>query len=433
MQLRSLVFRAIALISTLRFKPTLSDDAHKNGSNGERCLPFTKNNRWLLGETIIGGLCNQLFGVYSVIPTARFLNADGVVVGPMHSRFDNYEIDYKEVQKKHRSVQFSSFFDWSHFSRYWAIRNITVIELHNVVNCLPAADVVIQRNRFYSFDDAGIAELAKKSGHPLPLPPPPTTSSSSSSIQLIRFESIWKMQSFYNNWQSPQHLDRLIEFHHSLRPHPHIRHIVAKILAALPARFWAAHIRLEGDAVLYHPNTGDKDFQTALPLHMNKIQSSQCVQDYNKLNRLPSTSDAITSSNNTLTYPILFVASGLFQSAAEDKNKENKDREMKSFSQLRLQAVIQQLRDMGFARIESRHGFMTKNSRSDADISFKMTPDQWALVDLEVAKRAECFISSYYSSSFSYTIARQRQMQKGMLVEADRLDVPTDEFLIWGY
>jgi len=55
------------------------------------------NNRWLLGETIIGGLCNQLFGVYSIIPTARYLNADGVVVGPMHSRFDNYEIDYKVV------------------------------------------------------------------------------------------------------------------------------------------------------------------------------------------------------------------------------------------------------------------------------------------------------------------------------------------------
>ena len=26
---------------------------------------------------------------------ARLLHADGVVVGPMHSRFDNYEVDYK--------------------------------------------------------------------------------------------------------------------------------------------------------------------------------------------------------------------------------------------------------------------------------------------------------------------------------------------------
>jgi hypothetical protein len=65
------------------------------GVGAEQCLPETALNRWLLGETIIGGLCNQLFGVYSIIPTARLLKADGVIIGPMHSRYDNFEIDYK--------------------------------------------------------------------------------------------------------------------------------------------------------------------------------------------------------------------------------------------------------------------------------------------------------------------------------------------------
>ena len=75
-----------------------------------------------------------------------------------------------------------------------------------------------------------------------------------------------------------------------------------------------------------------------------------------------------------------------------------------------------------------------------------------ALVDLEVCKAASCFIPSHFSSSFSYTINRHRypslinltyhvwswpltyrQMAKGMLLERDRLDVPTNEFTIWGY
>jgi len=72
--------------------------------------------------------------------------------------------------------------------------------------------VVIQRNRFYSFDDAGIAELAKRSGHSLPLAPPTaTTPSTLNPIQLIKFESIWNLQAFYNNWQSPQHLGQLLD------------------------------------------------------------------------------------------------------------------------------------------------------------------------------------------------------------------------------
>jgi len=154
---------------------------------------------------------------------------------------------------------------------------------------------------------------------------------------------------------------------------------VAKILAALPARFWSAHIRLEGDAVHFHPNTGDKNFQDALPHHMNRIQSSQCVQEYNKLNH-SSHSITPSESNNSTTFPILFVASGLFQSAAEEKSKDSNAQESdnnKLFSELRLQAVMQQLRDMGFARIESRHGILSKNSRSDSEMSFKMSPDQW--------------------------------------------------------
>jgi hypothetical protein len=44
--------------------------------------------------------------------------------------------------------------------------------------------------------------------------------------------------------------ERLMEFHQSLRPSGLLRHLVHRILAALPTHFWAAHIRLEGDAVL---------------------------------------------------------------------------------------------------------------------------------------------------------------------------------------
>eukprot|EP01036_Dinobryon_divergens_P028025 gene28025-36907_t len=396
----------------------------KKKSEG-KCLPTTESNRWLLGETIIGGLCNQLFGVYSIIPMARLLHADGVVVGPMHSRFDNYEVDYKEVQKRHRAVPFSSFFDWQHLKRFWAARNLTLLEWHVVPNhCLspgPNIEMVkFKRPRFYSFSDAEIAQMAAKSGHPLPLPSP----GGPEARQLVSVESEWKMQAFYNNWQSPQHLERLLEFHQSLRPSALLRHLVHRILAALPTHFWAAHIRLEGDAVLMQKN--DQGFDAALPQHMQRIQTSHCIMRHGNL----------TSSR----LPALFVASGLFQSAAADGGS--------GFSSRRLSRVLEQLHSMGFEphNVFSRSGLLTASNltlverrgnlteETEEDITIKkLTPDQWALVDLEVCKAASCFIPSHFSSSFSYTINRHRQMAKGMLLERDRLDVPTNEFTIWGY
>ena len=135
--------------------------------------------------------------------------------------------------------------------------------------------------------------------------------------------------------------ERLLEFHQSLRPSALLRHLVNRILAALPSHFWAAHIRLEGDAVLMQWVTlmlihscihiqqapvfdvkvsfyllylrygtvcggrkDDQGFDAALPEHMQRIQTSHCIARHGNL----------TSAR----LPALFVASGLFQSAAAD-------------------------------------------------------------------------------------------------------------------
>lgn len=113
----------------------------------------------------------------------------------------------QEVQKRHRAISFSSFFDWQHLKRFWAARNLTLLEWSQVPShCLapgPNIEVVkFKRPRFYSFSDAEIAQMAAKSGHPLPLPSP----DGPESRQLVAVESEWKMQAFYDNWQSPQHL-----------------------------------------------------------------------------------------------------------------------------------------------------------------------------------------------------------------------------------
>ena len=78
---------------------------------------------------------------------------------------------------------------------------MTLLELHRVANCLPQPDIVLKRPRFYSFSDSSIVEMVTKAGQSWPLPAP-----TEGKVQILAVESEFKMQAFYDNWQSPSHL-----------------------------------------------------------------------------------------------------------------------------------------------------------------------------------------------------------------------------------
>lgn len=148
--------------------------------------------------------------------------------------------------------------------------------------------------------------------------------------------------------------------------------MIARIIAALPPRYWSAHIRLEGDAVLYKEGRdgSDQDFLVALPEHLQRVKEASCVR-------------TTLAGNHTL--PTLFVASGLFQSAALDRQSDrtNGEKARHAFSDKRLVALLDGLRAIGFVDVASRHGLLS--SQRDGSQNFndlekwlsKMTPDQW--------------------------------------------------------
>ena len=45
-----------------------------------------------------------------------------------------------------------------------------------------------------------------------------------------------------------------------------------------------------------------------------------------------------------------------------------------------------------------------------------LAPEQAALVDLTISRSCQCFVSSHYSSSFSYMAQRMRVMDKGQVL-----------------
>jgi hypothetical protein len=202
-------------------------------------MPNVENNRWFIGEQTFGGLCNQLFGIYSYVPTARLLNAS-LIVGDMYSRTD-FENTYEITYKSQEILPFSYFFDWDYFKNYWVARGLSVIEYHEVADCLNSTSKILKfkREAFYARSDQDIYGMLENSGISVPIP-------EVEEEQVFTVDFKWKMVAFYNNWQSNKHLKRLIEMHNSLILNSTINHVVNIILANLPEVFWSVHMRLEG-------------------------------------------------------------------------------------------------------------------------------------------------------------------------------------------
>lgn len=99
-----------------------------------RELPDNGNKMWLMGELgEAGGLCNQLFGVFSYAPVALLYNAS-LIVGDMLTR-----LTFNRVYQASNFVRvpFSEFFNFEHFATYWQKnRGLIVVDKNDYNNCL---------------------------------------------------------------------------------------------------------------------------------------------------------------------------------------------------------------------------------------------------------------------------------------------------------
>ena len=144
------VFVVFVSLTLLNF-PTVTINAESIG-----CLPQENHNRWFLGETCVGGFSNQLFAIYSMVPTAIALNAS-LIFGEIATRHSFGHTWGEYASTKHTWLNFHDFFDFPYFQSYWKLkRNLTIVEKYIVDPCLKVLKSnfsVIPRKAFWGQHD----------------------------------------------------------------------------------------------------------------------------------------------------------------------------------------------------------------------------------------------------------------------------------------
>jgi hypothetical protein len=129
--------------------------------------------------------------------------------------------------------------------------------------------------------------------------------------------------------------------------------------------------------------------------------------------------------------PTIFISSGIFTQKTQ------------SFLWRRAVVILSLLGSLGFNDVRytvtDKNSISSKSARKSKDPSDRLLggwklpfeAEVTAFVDLEVSKRASCFIPAHHSSSFSYMIMRQRELDSGILSSA--IQKPFNEYLNWGF
>jgi len=205
-----------------------------------------------------------------------------------------------------------------------------------------------------------------------------------------------------------------------------------------------------GDFLLHEETSFEKELEAALLT----IDKHYCLQ------HLPR-----NSAGQIINAPGIYLASGLFNTTTasgtiKGKGENNNGglsngKDEMSVHEQRAVILLQRLQKMGFNEIYTREGLLgqvVRHIRSNTDVKSFMkptdtvsnngtldtadnyrfyspieqatllhsihtlVPEQSALVDLTVARRSQCFISSHYASSFSYMAQRMRVMDKGQVL-----------------
>lgn len=202
-----------------------------------------------------------------------------------------------------------------------------------------------------------------------------------------------------------------------------------------------------GDYLLHEKTTFEVELETAL----STINTHSCLEH---LQRSPG--------GQVVDPPAIYVASGLFTASLYRESGSSNGRSNNGVgvgaggsagggagNSSRAETVLQRLRGMGFTQIYTREGLLgrvidrivtavgsdtgsigstssgkynTYNNLTHTELATlshtiqTLAPEQAALVDLTISRSSQCFISSHYSSSFSYMAQRMRVMDKGQVL-----------------
>jgi hypothetical protein len=199
----------ISLFQCRRGNPVFVKDAE----NCRSLIPIKMQQKpWLLGEYSPGGLCNQLFGVFSYVPFARLLKTN-LIIGPIYSR-RSFTTTFVEFVNSHIELPFSYLFDINHFKSFWRKEGLQIVERHEIDPCLNiSAFSIVQKPHFFSYSDRQLIDMMNESNITLPL---------TENVNGIRLEGGHKFTALYNHLQSDedktngvstkQHIKQVIKF-----------------------------------------------------------------------------------------------------------------------------------------------------------------------------------------------------------------------------
>ena len=381
------------------------------------CLPQEDRNRWLLGEMCVGGFSNQLFGIFSMVPTALLLNSS-LIFGEISSRH-SFEHSWGEyATRSHIWLPFHYFFDWAHFQSYWKMkRNLVIVQKHTVATCLKELKsnfTVIPRKEFWGHDDDKILKLItspKSLNISLPIP---------SNYTLFSMGSDWKMLAFYSFWQSDRHALLLQQMAESIRPNITLQYLIDGIRAQLGNKYIAVHLRIEADKFdnENHKHDGDGHY---LENVYNMVESVAAFPEfklyYNKtIKTIPLQLPGKNATLHSMTVlsplndvsvnplPSIYIASGVFHSKFRRNHPFNVN--SSHFMSKRAYHSLELFHSHGMLNVFTQFNLTGELFR----LTQILSAEQLAYVEQEVCRHSTHFIHSSQRSSFSYMVLRMKKI-----------------------
>jgi hypothetical protein len=364
----------------------------------DKCTSLT-HGLWLYGTTGSTGLCNQLSAVYAWARVAQVLNATGLLLGPMYSRhnFDQHYNDFQHEKNRHQ-LPFAAFFDADHYKSFWATRGMTVLSLQHVKHCL--AEVLVTGSmplrytpvvlpHFFTYTDEELRELVRNAtGLPLDSAAPPLA-------HVVEFKP--SLVAAYN-FHALGTANNYSDYHaasDSLIPSSQIQLVVSALLSALPTSFTAVHLRVEADVV-----ESMADFNTSLSYYVK------------------------AAAERNSSEHVAYLASGIFQA---NVNPERANIALAAFEAAGVHITHRE------ALAAAAAAAATSETAKLQELLAGMTPEQLAMVDLQVMRHAPAVVLPQTpGSTFSYMVKRLQELDTGGPLTMDGIPEAHKFFYSWG-
>ena len=324
----------------------------------------------------------------------------------MNYSFDDNFQTFQSNSDRHISLSFADFFDWPHFSSYWAARNLSTVLLDELEAMRsPILDRIQTVNRPWGVrDDEGVKQLFRQASFDFPLKKNTT----------FRFDDK-KAVALYNYFQSgndPENplMQLLVQVEESLRPNSLIRNLVALLQSQIPDNYYAMHLRVEGDV------TGGsfEDFSKLVEQSIAAMKESECYLS------------SFNAQTNLFETP-LYIASGSLNPDGEIVSEIDEEKRKYILTRLKevgVKNIFYRTQLVASLPIESVVGSQFRRMKG-------LFLEQLAWIDFNIVRDGACFIPSYgRESSFTYMILRLKEIKNKIF--STEIRPPHSELQYWG-